>query len=68
MILSKPADAQHEWLHLNDLRRHLQQYVLEAGVVGYASARDCELAGNARATTFAQEMNAFRRASNERYH
>src|SRR5947207_377173 len=27
MILSRPSDAQHEWLHLHDLRFDLEAYV-----------------------------------------
>ena len=68
MLLSKPTDARHEQLHLGDLRNRLQGYVVDAGVVGYASAQDCELAGNARTASFHELMNGFRRASNARLH
>ena len=68
MILSRPSDAQHEWLHLHDLRFDLEAYVVDAATLGYASARDCELAGSARVASFHDVMNGFRRASNERYH
>ena len=68
MVLSRPTDARHEWLHLNDLRFDLEAYLIEAATLGYASARDCELAGSARVASFHQVMNVFRRASNQRYH
>jgi len=68
MILGRPHDALHEWLHIEDLRRHLEQYVMESGLVAYASASDCRLSADARISSFHDTMSGFRRESNERYH
>ena len=68
MILSRPANASHEWLHLHDLRNRLETYLIEAEGQGYASAHDCEAAARARTASFHQVMSGFRRESNERYH
>ena len=68
MLLSLPRDASHEWLHLNDLRLRLGSWIGNETALGYASARDCQLAAQARVAGFPELMNGFRRASNEQYH
>ena len=68
MLLSRPADARHEWLHLHDLHSRLLRYMAEAMAVGWATAGDCERVGRAHAAGFHELMNGFRRASNAWYH
>ena len=68
MLLSRPADARHEWLHLNDLHSRLLRYLGEVRAVGWATAPDCERIGQAHIAGFHELMNRFRGASNEWYH
>jgi hypothetical protein len=68
MLLSRPDYASHEWLHLNDIHFRLHRWIGEEEAVGYASAPDCERAGNAKVASFAELMNGFRQESNAQYH
>src|SRR5262245_46788552 len=37
MLLSRPADARHEWLHLDDLHSRLLHYIADTMAVGWAT-------------------------------
>ena len=68
MVVLARTEMSHEFLHVADVQKATEQYVLQLETHRYSSAAQCEGAASAAIREFPQRIQEFVRASNEKRH